>query len=303
MTFKKRISEDKKAMGKATLALLIVGVLLVTGVAYAGYSFYSDDKDKKDEVKVVEEGDRVECDYIGAFTDGRVFDTSLLDVAHDNVNYPKALQFSLRADHGYVPYSFTVGSGTTIEGWQDAVMGMSVGQTKVVRIEPAKAYGESNPDLILKGSLTVDVPLYSTLDLMVFQEQFYGVAPTVGGSFYHPAWKWYCEVTDVQKESGTITFKNMPDLNGIYTIYEKVNWQVRITNIDQTAGIGGKITVKHLLSNEDANNIMIQEADGSQFIVTEVNEEAGTYTMDYNREVVGKTLVFKITITDIVKAG
>ena len=51
------------------------------------------------------------------------------------------------------PLEFVVGGGQMIAGFDNAVRGLAVGETVTVRIEPADAYGESIPDLI------VDVPV------------------------------------------------------------------------------------------------------------------------------------------------
>ena len=179
---KVRIGHDERAMARSTLAIVLVGILILTGLAYGGYSLWLKDDSTEDDVDKIAEGDMVECNYIGAFTDGRVFDTSLIDVAYDNVTYPKSLQFTLRPENGYTPYSFNVGSGTTIEGWQDAVIGMTVGQTKVVKIAPDKAYGEKDPNKISVENITVEVPMYVTLDLAVFNERYEGIPAGIGGN-------------------------------------------------------------------------------------------------------------------------
>ena len=76
-------------------------------------------------------GDNVSVYYTGTFTNGTVFDT--------NVGKP--------------PLNFTVGAGQVIQGFDNAVVGMKVNQTKNVTIPPNQAYGNLNPGLI------VDVPL------------------------------------------------------------------------------------------------------------------------------------------------
>ena len=68
---------------------------------------------------------------VGALDDGEVFDTS----------------------KGKAPISFVVGSGSLIGGFNDAVVGMKIGETKEVRIEAADAYGERDE------KATEEVPL------------------------------------------------------------------------------------------------------------------------------------------------
>jgi FKBP-type peptidyl-prolyl cis-trans isomerase 2 len=77
-------------------------------------------------------GDRVSVLYHGTLDNGEVFDSS--------------------RDRGQ-PFPFTVGAGDVIAGFDTAVTGLRVGEVRTVRIPPAEAYGESDPNLI------VDVPI------------------------------------------------------------------------------------------------------------------------------------------------
>ena len=75
----------------------------------------------------VKKGDKVKVEYEGLLEDGSFFDSS--------------------KDHGG-PLEFVVGTGQVIKGFDDAVVGMVKGQEARVRIEPAEAYGERDPQLI-----------------------------------------------------------------------------------------------------------------------------------------------------------
>ena len=72
-------------------------------------------------------GDTVKIHYIGKLADGTVFDTS--------------------SNKG--PLQFTVGSGQVIPGFDEAVTGMVVGETKTAEIPCDKAYGPRNDSLVL----------------------------------------------------------------------------------------------------------------------------------------------------------
>ncbi|HTY90366.1 MAG TPA: peptidylprolyl isomerase [Methanocella sp.] len=87
--------------------------------------------------KVVKTGDTVSVDYIGRYTNGTVFDTSNATVAQASGIYNPA--------RAYAPFSFVVGANTTIKGFEDAVTGMKLNETKTnVTIPPEKAYGDYN---------------------------------------------------------------------------------------------------------------------------------------------------------------
>jgi peptidylprolyl isomerase len=76
-------------------------------------------------------GDRVKIHYTGSLDDGSVFDSS----------------------EGREPLEFEVGSGQVIQGFDEAVTGMSIGEKKTVLIPCAKAYGESKSELVMQVPL------------------------------------------------------------------------------------------------------------------------------------------------------
>jgi peptidylprolyl isomerase len=80
------------------------------------------------EVRVANEGDTVSVHYTGTLDDGEVFDSS----------------------DGRDPLTFTVGTNQVIQGFDDAVRGMAVGEKKKVRLEPGEAYGEHTDELLLE---------------------------------------------------------------------------------------------------------------------------------------------------------
>ena len=73
-------------------------------------------------------GDTVQVHYTGKLDDGSVFDSSA----------------------GRDPLEFTVGAGPVIPGFEQAVEGMAVGQTKTVTIPSAEAYGERVAEAVLQ---------------------------------------------------------------------------------------------------------------------------------------------------------
>jgi len=73
-------------------------------------------------------GDTVKVHYTDTLEDGTVFDSSAESE----------------------PLEFTLGNGQLIKGFEDAVLGMSVGEKKQVKISHDEAYGHRNDELILK---------------------------------------------------------------------------------------------------------------------------------------------------------
>lgn len=73
-------------------------------------------------------GDTVAVHYKGSFEDGSVFDSS----------------------EGAEPLEFTIGAHEVIEGFENAVTGMSVGEKKVESIPPENAYGVREESLVFQ---------------------------------------------------------------------------------------------------------------------------------------------------------
>ena len=97
--------------------------------------------------KVVKTGDNVTVDYTGSYDNGTIFDTS-------NASVAQQANISVVGKY-YGPISFIVGSGQVISGFDNAVIGMKIGDTKNVTLAPADAYGEYNASLIMPVPLGV----------------------------------------------------------------------------------------------------------------------------------------------------
>ena len=90
--------------------------------------------------QVVQTGDRVVVHYVGTLSTGEQFDSS--------------------RDRGE-PFTFTVGAGRVIAGWEQGLVGMREGGTRVLVIPPHLAYG-SRP----VGSIPANSTLVFTIELL-----------------------------------------------------------------------------------------------------------------------------------------
>ena len=72
-------------------------------------------------------GTKVKIHYTGTLNDGSVFDSS----------------------EGKEPLEFTFGENQVISGFENGVIGMKLNEEKIIKIIPAEAYGESQPQLIV----------------------------------------------------------------------------------------------------------------------------------------------------------
>jgi FKBP-type peptidyl-prolyl cis-trans isomerase len=89
--------------------------------------------------ETAEVGDVLTVHYVGTLTSGKVFDSSV--------------------DRG-TPFSFTLGQGRVIRGWEEGMVGMKVGGTRRLYIAPDFGYGASGVGAIPPNStLIFDVEL------------------------------------------------------------------------------------------------------------------------------------------------
>ncbi len=73
-------------------------------------------------------GDRVKVHYTGKLEDGSVFDSS----------------------RDREPLEFELGGGMMIKGFDTAVSGMKVGESKTAQIPAEEAYGEHNAEMVIE---------------------------------------------------------------------------------------------------------------------------------------------------------
>ena len=93
----------------------VIGIILLATTLVSGCSSVQAETDNT-----------VKVHYTGTLNNGTVFDTSV----------------------GREPLEFTIGQGQLISGFEEAVLGMKVGESKTVNIPAAQAYGQYRDDLV-----------------------------------------------------------------------------------------------------------------------------------------------------------
>jgi len=117
-------------MPKHPFPVLVVALaMLVAACASSGDETTTSTADEAAGGLMVQDGDLVEVHYVGTLADGSEFDSS--------------------RQPDRVPLEFTVASGQVIVGFDDAVRGLKVGETRVYTMPPDDAYGVRSDDSII----------------------------------------------------------------------------------------------------------------------------------------------------------
>lgn len=213
---------------------------------------------------MVQQGDAVKVQYRGTFQDGTVFDEGELE--------------------------FIASAGQMIQGFDEAVLGMCLNEEKNVSIPPEKAYGFSNPDLIL--TLPVIFELNRTFDVSIntFMEKF-ETQPEVGKTYRHESLLLPIKVVGVIRplgddEDGNVTVERPASVGD--TSNEGDLWPLTVIASD-----GEKITLSRDV--EDGASVMTYAG------MKTVHVKDGNITIDINHMLAGKTLSFYIKVLEVNK--
>lgn len=154
---KSRARADRRAQRAARrrnqrLAVLAVAILLLAAVVYVIYTATNRQAETTSpgattspsglviedlEVGAGEQadtGDTVTVHYTGTLQDGTKFDSSL--------------------DRGQ-PYTFTIGQGRVIAGWEEGIPGMKVGGKRKLTIPPELGYGAGGSPPVIPANATL----------------------------------------------------------------------------------------------------------------------------------------------------
>jgi len=133
----------KQNMIPIALALIvIIGLVYFLRPSHLKAPESEDNSMTEVQIKILQEGegeeaqkgDVVTLNYIGTLTDGTKFDSSF--------------------DHNQ-PFTFVLGQGQVIAGWEVGILGMKVGEKRQLIIPPSLAYGEQGSGLIPPNAILI----------------------------------------------------------------------------------------------------------------------------------------------------
>jgi FKBP-type peptidyl-prolyl cis-trans isomerase 2 len=194
----------------------------------------------------IEAGDTIKVNYTGRLESGEVFDTSHPGIA-GNESLPKVSWFSVRPF--YQPLEFTVGSGQMIQGFDEAVVGMKINETKTVEIPAEKGYGLHNPSLVQglpitqEVEKTMEIRRYIELTTEEFARNFGVVNVTQGQEFNVPGTNFNASI--FYSTGNTTVIEMMPTQGEVVRIYD-YPWNSTVVSVTS-----GYINLEHDIESGD----------------------------------------------------
>jgi len=293
------------------LTFCVLAILIVAG-SVGGYLYLQNHRAPAAAYRTVVIGDNVTVNYIGEFGSGaetgKVFDTSILADARNNISWPKALEYSFRtnlsqytplgvhvAPHtpasGYMLHNVTFGGVVT--GFWRGLLGLPGNVTRTITIPPDLGYGPTNTSCLVTAPLVSHVPVTESIPEADFITDYPNVTMVPGTEFVDPTYHW----TDLIYSSNatTVTVENLAPAGFVST---GGPWSVTVTSNSD-----GVLTLTNDIAPSQAGLLLGHSkssvCSSNKYIVSAVDPSAGTYTEDFNNEVVGQTLVFIVTVVDI----
>jgi len=258
----------------------------------------------------VENGDNVSVDYVGSFVDGAVFDTSIEAVASENG--------ILNMARNYEPLKLSVGAGQVISGFDKAMVGMKVGESKIVTIPPEDAYGISNPELIdampRKEVMPAIIPRIIEAPLSEFEATF-GTESQVGDVVTPNGTNFSFTVINI---SSNVSLSRNFEIGDALPPQPGIPWNWTVSKMDDTnitlhsdAQVGEVVQLNYPWNstvvdvNKDSivlqHNPIPDQTIQTPYGPVKVSFNEDSIMIDRNTKFAGKTLVFNITLVSIDK--
>ena len=226
---------------------------------------------------VASSGDLVFVDYTVRVENGSVYDTTLESVAREAGIYKSTIP--------YRPFNFTLGNGEVIEGFDEAVTGMRVGEQKTAVLPPEKAYGDYDPTYIEAVPRVYSISRIEAVPLTDFFSAYPGFSFTDSQTVQVDTWN----ATILAVTNDTVMLRHNPQVN--QTI-ETGKWPSIVLNVTDT-----ELILRH---EPQLDKLYVtQSQDGEPRLAT-VRQIADDYFMlDYNAPLAGHTLNFTIKLLRI----
>ncbi|MBI2148799.1 FKBP-type peptidyl-prolyl cis-trans isomerase [Candidatus Woesearchaeota archaeon] len=226
------------------------------------------------------EGDTVTVDYTGYLDDGTVFDTNIESIGlKSNLN---------RED--YSPYTFVIGNGDVIPGFESQLIGLSSGEKKKFTLAPEMAYGNAKEEKIAHGlKRNLNITKYSFVNTSSYTVLF-DKEPKIGDILRREEIPWNMKVVEINNTN--IKIQNLLSLGDNINL-TGVTWDSVIIGDDDEF-----ITVRQ---NPKINDRVVFPSAAGILFAKVISVDENTFAIDSNHPLAGKSLTFEVEVKNIVK--
>ena len=270
-----------------SFAVFLAACLVVTGVTI--YGIIAGDSSNQ----TAEYGDKVLVDYTGSYItyyDGEgavVFDTSVADVGN-NDSYAKSNEF--KSNDSYSPITVTIGNGTYLAAFEDALIGLKPGQEARVVITDGYGSLTDGVDKFTVAKTGFTMPRISTIPVSDYKTLFdTSDVPETGFTQYNvdSPYGWKVDVTSNSNETVTIDY-------GVHlTTGTQGDGKVKIN----VTSIGADIAYDYVIDAFEQNGMILKTVvDGKIVYVIGATDTEMTYKT--TAENVGTTMYFVIKLVE-----
>jgi FKBP-type peptidyl-prolyl cis-trans isomerase 2 len=325
-------------MNRTDAICLLVVILVIVGIVslmtYSWYQEATNEPKKKDQGLLnVREGDTITCEFtewiLTRDSTGEikycVYQTTDESIAEDET-IPKSVTFQqILVNNTGVPITRDaltkiVGSDLSDElnpGFNNIVIDMKEGESRTgVEIPASEGYGEKNDELIQTIPISDSIPIYISKDRFAFEGEYSDELPSEPGKTFEPGqtfedhyWGWNIRIHSITND--TIVIKNEPTLDMELAVF---SWPAKVINIsseDGTIWIKHKPDISIVNTPIDAEVLEFYNPRFTEIrdLVVETQQpypgiiisiENGI-TIDFNRENIGKSLKYDLTIVKIIR--
>jgi FKBP-type peptidyl-prolyl cis-trans isomerase 2 len=235
----------------------------------------------------VRPNDSVNVDYIGFLDNGEIFDTSVADVGQ-NTNIRKSTEWT---GHGstYSPLTATIDTGSVVQGFNDGIKSLELGQSRSIMVPPEKGYANF---INVTINRTDHMPMVRTYGWNEFASIF-GETPAENKVVTDKHWGWSVQVIDLKGNNATVMINPQLLLNKTVHPY---GLDSKIVSINSQANNGtGEIVVEN--TYVPGQNVSYMGLSGKVVKTTD-----SIYIITYNsstQPLSKKNMWFEITLVKI----
>ena len=251
-------------------------------------------------------GSSVSVRYVGTLEDGTVFDTNIAAIAEQS-NVPVHDEL----------LTFTIGQNQVIKGFEDGLVGMKVGEEKVITVSPEDGYGTYDTTKVLSVPRIQEIPRIQNINrnVIVPLDEFtkvFNVTPTLQEVYYVDELPWGHKVESITDNNVHLTLEL--EKGKSYT-FPKADFPAQVVDMNESTIIlkqnpkDGQIVETNMGATtlhvtDDTITMTLDPIVGTRLntqngpaVIKAINGD--TMDLDFNHPLAGKTLQFKVLLESL----